>query len=147
RGAPSSGQRCSGRGFDRLKIEPEMAPSAAALATALSTRLSAMRISVRPFAVIWATTKAISTKVHSTTSSAKPRLRPGTAGNDGRGTGSETVRVGKPRFVLVLQLLRDQCGIAQLTAQVFGQCPGVALVVDDVRRDQHQKLGAVARVG
>jgi len=34
-----------------------------------------MRISVRPFAVRWATMKAISTNVHSTMSSAKPPLR------------------------------------------------------------------------
>src|SRR5439155_539494 len=58
----------------------------------------------------------------------------------------ELVRVGQPRATLALQLLRDQAGVDQLAAQILGQCTRIALIVYDVRGDEHQQFSALARV-
>src|SRR5437667_9518136 len=111
----------------------KIAPSAAACAAELATRLPAMRISVRPLAVTCATMKPISTKVHSTMIRANPRLRRSAdSGGNHRGTELQPVRVGQPRVALALQLLRDQPGVDQLTAQILGQRARIALIVHDM---------------
>ena len=61
----------------------KIAPSAAACAIELAARFPAMRISVLPLAVVWATMKAISTSVHSTMINAKPCCRQGPDCHDG----------------------------------------------------------------
>ena len=60
--------------------------------------------------------------------------------------GLETVRVGQARHTLALKLLRDEPGIDQLAAQILGQRACIALIVHDMRRDQHEQLGARPRV-
>src|SRR5271166_6054704 len=124
----------------------KIAPSAAVSAIALATRLPAIRTSVRPLAVRWATMNAISTSVHNTMISAKPlRSRQGTA--DRAGISLESVRVGQAGVALALKLLRYKSSIDQLAAQILCQRPRVALIVDDVRGDQHEQFGAGSRVG
>jgi hypothetical protein len=88
--APPIGQRRLAVGSVRLKMAASMPPSAAAATTPLATRFSAMRVSVRPPAVRSATMNAISTKLHSTTSSAKPRLSRLEGGGRARGGRTRT---------------------------------------------------------
>jgi len=144
RGGPFSGQRWFGFGSSWLKMVAKIAPSSAASETAPATRFPAIRLSVRPVAVRWATIKAISTSVHNTTRRAKPPLRRQAADcvHCRRDNCLQTVRIGQTRNTRPLQLLRDEASADQLAAQIFGQRAGIALIMHDVRRDQHEQLGA-----
>src|SRR3984893_10583017 len=57
------------------------------------------------------------------------------------------VRVWRAVKRLVLKLLADEAGVDQLVAQIFGKRARIALVLHDMRRDQHQQFGAEAGIG
>src|SRR5207237_8760778 len=110
-----------------------MAPSAAACDLEFAARLPAIRLSVRPAAVICATIKAISTSIHNTISSAKPRDRAGTFGMF-----LEAVRVWRAVERVTLQLLGDQPGLYHLTPPIHGAFDRMVLVYQRARGEQHQ---------
>src|SRR5262245_45086462 len=107
-----------------------------------------MRISVRPLAVKCATMKATRTSVHSTRISANPawwRSSEEIAGSR-RISGLQPIRIGHAGYALALQLLRNEPCVDQLATQILGQSPGIALVVDHMRRDQYEQFRPSASV-
>src|SRR5579864_487541 len=144
---PSSGQRSSGRGSITLKIAWCIAPSAAAAASPLATRFPVMRNSVRPLPAMSATRKDVSTSIHRTTSKAKPwSCLPPAGARSCADIGLQPVWIWPTAGRFALKVLRHHPSIEQLVAQVVGERAGAALILNDMRRDQNEELGARARV-
>ena len=80
--------------------------------------------------------------------SANPPFRRHSAdpGGNRRDTTYSLFGFASPGEPLGVGLRGDEPGTDQLIAQILGQRAGIALIVHNMRRDQHEQLGAGSRV-